>query len=112
MRIEQKPLNILKLVLIHLKSKNGFDSAAVLSFSSLFAIVPTLGLIFSVFSLSSYFAELQLHLDGFLFEQLLPQNYQVVNQYIHQFILSAQNLTWILILFGVSICLHLAGKDN
>ena len=72
-------MNILKLVLIHLKSKNGFDSVAVLSFSSLFVIV---------------------------------QNYQVVNQYIHQFILSAQNLTWLLILFGVSICLHLAGKDN
>ena len=79
MRIEQKPLNILKLVLIHLKSKNGFDSAAVLSFSSLFVIV---------------------------------LNYQVVNQYIHQFILSAQNLAWILILFGVSICLHLAGEDS
>ncbi len=74
-------MNILKSALIHLKSKNGFDSAAVLSFSILFVIV---------------------------------QNYQVVNQYIHQFILSAQNLTWILILFGVSIsiCLHLAGKDN
>ena len=79
MRIEQKPLNILKSALIHLKSKNGFDFVAVLSFLNLFVIV---------------------------------LNYQVVNQYIHQFILSAQNLAWILILFGVSICLHLAGKDN
>lgn len=92
-------MKILKPALIHLKSKNGFDSAAVLSFSTLFAIVPTLTLIFSVFSLSPYFADLQQYLEGFLFEQLLPKNYEVVNQYMQQFIASAQKLKGISILF-------------
>ena len=90
---------ILKQAFIHLKLKNGLDSAAVLSFSTLFAIVPTLTLIFSIFSFSPYFSDLQKHLEGFLFEQLLPQNYEMVNQYIHQFIASAQKLKGMSIVF-------------
>lgn len=92
-------MHILILAFNHLKSKKGFDSAAVLAFSTLFAIVPTLTLVFSVFSLSPYFSDLQQHLEGFLFEQLLPKNYELVSQYIHQFIVSAQKLKGISILF-------------
>jgi uncharacterized BrkB/YihY/UPF0761 family membrane protein len=43
-----------------------------------------------MFSLSPYFADLQQLLEDFLFQQLLPQNYEVVNHYIHQFIASGQ----------------------
>lgn len=92
-------MNILKSAFIHLKSKNGFDSAAVLSFTTLFAIVPLLTLIFSIFSLSPYFADLQQYLEGFLFEQLLPKNYELASQYIHQFVASAQKLKGISLLF-------------
>lgn len=92
-------MKLLKLAFHHLKSKNAFDSAAVLSFSTLFAIVPLLSLIFSVFSLSPYFSDLQQYLEGFLFEQLLPKNYELVKQYIHQFIVSAQKLKGISLLF-------------
>lgn len=90
---------ILKSAFIHLKSKNGFDSAAVLSFSTLFAIIPLLTLVFSIFSLSPYFSDLQQYLEGFLFEQLLPKNYELVSQYIYQFITSAQKLKGISLLF-------------
>ncbi|WP_225879360.1 YhjD/YihY/BrkB family envelope integrity protein [Isorropodon fossajaponicum symbiont] len=79
--------------------KKGFDSAAVLAFSTLFAIVPTLTLVFSAFSLSPYFSDLRQPLEGFLFEQLLPKNYELVSQYIHQFIASAQKLKGVSILF-------------
>lgn len=92
-------MHTLKQAFNHLKLKNGFDSAAVLSFSTLFAIVPMLTLVFSVFSLSPYFADLQKYLEGFLFEQLLPKNYELVSQYIHQFIASAQKLKGVSILF-------------
>ncbi|WP_428087350.1 YihY family inner membrane protein [Candidatus Thioglobus sp.] len=92
-------MSILKPAFGRLKEKSGFDSAAVLAFSTLFAIVPTLTLIFSVFSLSPYFADLQQYLEKFLFEQLLPKNYELVNQYIHQFILSAQKLKGVSIVF-------------
>lgn len=91
----------------YLKSQNGFDSAAVLSFSTLFAIVPTLSLIFSVFSLSPYFVELQQYLESFLFEQLLPKNHEMVTQYIHQFVASAQKLKGVSLLFLLVAALFL-----
>ncbi|SMN15035.1 Inner membrane protein YihY, formerly thought to be RNase BN [uncultured Candidatus Thioglobus sp.] len=105
-------MHILKQAFIRLKSKNGFDSASVLSFSTLFAIVPTLTLMFSVFSLSPYFADLQQHLEGFLFEQLLPKNYELVNQYIQQFIVSAQKLKGISLLFLLLATIFLFREVN
>ena len=90
---------LLKRAFAHLKSQQGFDSAAVLAFSTLFALVPMLALVFSIFSLSPYFADLQQYLEDFLFEQLLPKNYEVVSQYIHQFVASAQKLKGISSLF-------------
>ncbi len=105
-------MKLLKQAFKHLKEKNGMDSAAVLSFSTLFAIVPTLTLVFSVFSLSPYFADLQKYLEGFLFEQLLPQNYEVVNQYIQQFIASAQKLKGISILFLLIAAIFLFREVN
>ncbi|KAA0445343.1 MAG: YihY family inner membrane protein [Candidatus Thioglobus sp.] len=100
-------MKILKSAFIHLKSKNGFDAAAVLSFSTLFAIVPLFALVFSIFSLSPYFADLQQYLDGFLFEQLLPKNHQLLSQYIHKFIDSAQNLKGISSLFLLLVVIFL-----
>lgn len=72
--------------------RQGFDSAAILSFSTLFAIVPGLAVGLSVFSLSPYFSELQQHLEQFLFTQLLPKNYDIVQNYVQQFIAHAQAL--------------------
>ncbi len=46
-------------VLKRFVKRQGFDSAAILSFDTLFAIVPGLALGLSVFSLSPYFADLQ-----------------------------------------------------
>jgi membrane protein len=92
-------MQILKKALIRLNDKNGFDSAAVLSFSTLFAIIPVLALVFSTFSLSSYFIDLQQYLENFLFEALLPKNYEVISLYINKFIANAQQLRGISIVF-------------
>mgnify|MGYP001574103034 FL=1 len=72
--------------------RQGFESASILSFSALFAIVPGLALSLSVFSLSPYFHELQQYLEQFLFNQVLPRNYDVVKEYIQQFVNQAQSL--------------------
>ncbi|WXT99831.1 MAG: hypothetical protein Ctma_0535 [Catillopecten margaritatus gill symbiont] len=72
--------------------RQGFDSAAILSFTTIFAIVPGLALGLSVFSISPYFAELQQYLEQFLFNQLLPQNYAVAKVYIQQLVAQAQAL--------------------
>jgi hypothetical protein len=46
-----------------------------------------------------FFAFKCIRAEDFLFQQLLPQNYEVVNHYIHQFIASAQKLKGISVLF-------------
>jgi membrane protein len=82
----------IKQAIQHFGKNKLTDSAAVLSFSTLFAIIPTLTLALSVFTLSPYFAELQTYLEEFLFKQLLPQNYDNAIVYIQQFITSAQKI--------------------
>ncbi len=72
--------------------RQGFESASILSFSTMFAIIPSLALGLGVFSLSPYFYELQQYLEQFLYNQVLPHNYDVVKDYIQQFVNQAQSL--------------------
>ncbi|HAE73124.1 MAG TPA: hypothetical protein DCG43_03130, partial [Gammaproteobacteria bacterium] len=100
-------------VLKRFVKRQGFDSAAILSFDTLFAIVPGLALGLSVFSLSPYFADLQQHLEQFLFTQLLPQNYDAAKDYIQQFILQAQSLKGLtsgFLVFAVMLLLYEVDK--
>lgn len=107
-------MSTLKHAFIRFKSNNGFDSAAVLSFSTLFAVVPMLTLMFSVFSLSPYFVDLQHFLEEFLFDELLPKNYELVSLYIHQFIENAAKLKGasMLFLFPAAIFLFYEVDDR
>ena len=89
--------------------RQSLDAAAILSFDTLFAVVPGLALALSVFSLSPYFAEFQQHLEKFLFTQLLPQNYDAAKDYVHQFIVQAQSikgLSFSFLIFAVIILLY------
>jgi len=93
--------------------RQGLDAAAILSFDTLFAIVPGLALALSVFSISPYFVEFQQHLEKFLFTQLLPQNYDAAKDYIHQFITQAQalkGLTSAFLVFAVMLLLYEVDK--
>ena len=83
-------MNNLKLAFKHFTKQKLTDSVAVLSFSTLFAIIPTITLAFGIFTLSPYFADLQVYLENFLFTQLLPQNYENAIIYMQKFINSAQ----------------------
>ena len=78
---------------------NCLDSAAVLSFSTILALVPTLSLTLSIFSISPYFQTLQTEFETFLFHNLLPENYQVIEKYLHQFIAQTSQLTSISTIF-------------
>ena len=96
-------------VLKRFVKRQGFDSAAILSFDTLFAIVPGLALGLSVFSLSPYFADLQKPLEQFLFTHLLPQNVGIAKDYIQQFIAQAQAIkgfTSIFLVFAVMLLLY------
>lgn len=96
-------------VLKRFVKRESFDSAAILSFDTLFAVVPGLALGLSVFSLSPYFADLKEHLEQFLFTQLLPQNYDVAKEYISTFINQAQEIKGIsfgFLIFAVMLLLY------
>ncbi len=96
-------------VLKRFVDRQGFDSASILSFSALFAVIPGLALGLSVFSLSPYFVDLQQYLEQFLFNQILPQNYDVAKDYIQQFINQAQSLKGIsfgFLIFAVMLMLY------
>ncbi len=100
---------MISAVLKRFINRQSFDAAAILSFDTLFAIVPGLALGLSVFSLSPYFSDLQQHLEQFLFSQLLPQNYDVAKEYIHQFIVQAQalkGLSSVFLIFAVILLLY------
>ncbi|HAY41860.1 MAG TPA: hypothetical protein DCX64_06235 [Gammaproteobacteria bacterium] len=89
--------------------RDSFDSAAVLSFATIFAIVPGLSLALSIFSLSPYFVDFQSHLEEFLFNQLIPQNHDLAIGYIQQFIFQAQSikgLSSIFLIFAVLLLLY------
>lgn len=104
---------MIKTVLRRFVKRQSFDSASILSFSSLFALVPGLALGLSVFSLSPYFSELQQSLEQFLFTQLLPQNHSVAQTYIHQFIAQAQSLKGVssgFLIFAVMLLLFEVDK--
>lgn len=88
-----------KKIFQHFFKTNCLDSAAVLSFSTILALVPTLSLMLSIFSISPYFKTLQIKFEQFLFNNLLPENYQVVEQYLHQFITQTSQLTTISTVF-------------
>lgn len=88
-----------KKILQHFLKTNCLDSAAVLSFSTILALVPTLSLTLSIFSISPYFKTLQIKFEQFLFNNLLPENYQVIEQYLHQFIAQTSQLTTISTVF-------------
>lgn len=75
--------------------RGGFDSAIILSFTTILALVPILFLSMSVFSISDYFAGYKDMAMEFLFAQLLPDSYTIVESYINEFIDKTSNLTGI-----------------
>lgn len=85
----------------------GFDSAVILSYSTLLTMVPILFLSLSVFSISEYFSGYKSLLMQFVFDNILPTQYEVVEKYLTQFIEQTGNLTGISIVFLVGTALLL-----
>lgn len=83
-------------------NSQGFDSAAILSFKTLFAFVPALALGLSIFSLSDYFVNFQPQLEAFLFEHILPSDADQAKAYLAVFIDQAQALRGPSIVFFIA----------
>jgi membrane protein len=73
-------------------AKRGMDSAAILAYVSLIAIVPALALVLSLFSLSPLFESLKESVMQTVVHHLLPTAKPVIEEYLVQFSLQAAHL--------------------
>ena len=71
------------------------ESAAALTYMSLFAVVPLLTLMYAMFSIIPSFQGLGQQVEQLLFENLMPQSGLEVRQYLRDFSGQARNLGWV-----------------
>jgi len=69
------------------------QSAAALTYMSLFAIVPMLTLMYSMFSLVPAFNEVCSQVEAFIFSKFLPSSGQEISQYLTEFSSQARKLS-------------------
>lgn len=69
------------------------QSAAALTYMSLFAIVPMLTLMYSMFSLVPAFNEVGAQVEAFIFSKFLPSSGQEISQYLTEFSSQARKLS-------------------
>lgn len=69
------------------------QSAAALTYMSLFAVVPMLTLMYSMFSLVPAFQELGGQVEAFIFSKFLPSSGQEITQYLSEFSTQARKLS-------------------
>jgi len=69
------------------------QSAAALTYMSLFAIVPMLTLMYSMFSLVPAFNEVGSQVEAFVFSKFLPSSGQEISQYLAEFSSQARKLS-------------------
>ena len=80
---------------------NGLDSAASLTYTTLFAVVPTMTVTFSVISMVPAFRELGGELQSFIFRNFVPSTGATLLSYLQAFSEQARQLTWLGVLFLV-----------
>lgn len=71
------------------------ESAAALTYMSLFAVVPLLTLMYAMFSIIPSFQGLGDQVEQLLFENLMPQSGLEVQQYLRDFSGQARKLGWV-----------------
>ena len=70
------------------------QSAAALTYMSLFAVVPMLTLMYSMFSLVPAFQELGSQVEGFIFSKFLPSSGQEITRYLADFFDPGAQVEW------------------
>lgn len=71
------------------------QNAQALTYMSLFAVVPILTVMYSVFSLLPDFQEVGQNVQQWVFSNMLPENEGNISEYLKEFSSSARKLSWI-----------------
>ncbi|MFB8829464.1 YihY family inner membrane protein [Azotobacter sp. CWF10] len=74
---------------------HGPKSAAALTYTTLFAVVPIMTLIFVVLSIIPEFQGIGEQIQGFIFRNFVPSSGAVLQDYLRTFIEQARHLTWL-----------------
>ncbi|MGQ7958888.1 YihY family inner membrane protein [Pseudomonas sp. SP16.1] len=77
----------------------GVSSAAALTYTTLFAVVPMMTVTFAMLSAIPAFQGVGDGIQGFIFRNFVPSTGETVQQYLREFTAQARQLTW----FGVGL---------
>lgn len=80
---------------------SGLDSAASLTYTTLFAVVPTMTVTFAVISMVPAFHDLGGELQSFIFRNFVPSTGATLLSYLQGFSEQARQLTWVGVIFLV-----------
>lgn len=72
----------------------GAQSAAALTYTTLFAVVPTMTLTFAMLSAIPAFQGVGLDIQHFIFRNFVPSSGETVQEYLSAFVVQARQLTW------------------
>ncbi|WP_263141174.1 YihY family inner membrane protein [Pseudomonas sp. RIT-PI-AD] len=73
----------------------GTHSAAALTYTTLFAVVPTMTVTFAMLSAVPAFQGVGLEIQHFIFRNFVPSTGETVQEYLSAFIVQARQLTWV-----------------
>ena len=76
-------------------SDHGFNSAAALTYTSLFAVVPIMTVTFTMLSAIPAFQGMGEQIQRFIFHNFVPSTGEAVQEYLQGFTLQARHLTWV-----------------
>lgn len=79
---------------VRFKQQKGTDAVAILAYTSLVGIVPMLGVMLALFSVSSYFDEFESLVMNQVVNNLMPSSQPVIQDYLLVFSTQATNLKW------------------
>jgi membrane protein len=87
--------NFLRYLLHRFNQDRCSQSAAALTYMSLFAIVPLMTVMYSVLAALPAFDTVGEQIQGYVFSELIPSGGAEISEYMHQFSSQAKNLTGI-----------------
>ncbi|HKI74733.1 MAG TPA: YihY family inner membrane protein [Pseudomonadales bacterium] len=80
-----------------------FGTAASLTYQTLFAVVPLLTVTYSILNMFKAFAGFSARIQAFVFENVVPQNVAIIQQYLNSFSSQARSLSvWSIALLSVT----------
>jgi membrane protein len=89
------------------------QAAASLAYTSLFAIVPLLTVMYAILSITPYFEGAADAFQQFLLSHFLPSSDIAIQEYLQKFAEYARNLTWLgLVMLGISSMMMFMTVEN